>query len=74
VIINGLGTHSTGSQRRYYSRGLKPGITYTYVVRVQVMRNGQVQEDTQTVTLTAGQSTALAFAFHATPQQVATNP
>ena len=74
VMINGLETRSTGSRRQYYSSGLKPGLTYTYVVRAQVIRNGQVQEDTQTVTLAAGQTNSLAFRFNATPQQVATTP
>ena len=74
VIINGLETRSTGSRRQFYSLGLKPGLTYAYVVRAEVIRNGQVQEDTQSVRLTVGQSTAVAFRFNATPQQVATNP
>jgi hypothetical protein len=30
-----------------------------------------MQEDTQTVTLTAGQITAVAFGFNAAPQQMA---
>ena len=50
VIINGLETRSTGSRRQFYSSGLKPGLKYTYVVRGEVVRNGQVQEDTRTVT------------------------
>ncbi len=73
VIINGLETRSTGSRRQFYSSGLKPGLNYTYVVRAQVIRNGQVQEDTQKVTLTAGQINAVAFGFNAV-QQVATTP
>jgi uncharacterized protein (TIGR03000 family) len=74
VIINGRETRSTGSRRQYCSSGLKPGVTYTYVVRAQVIRNGKVQEDTQTVKLAAGQITAVTFGFNATPQQVATTP
>ncbi len=73
VVINGRETRSTGSRRQFYSSGLTPGLTYTYVVRAQVIRNGQVQEDTQTVKLTAGQITAVAFGFNAAPQ-VATTP
>lgn len=72
VIINGRETSSKGSRRQYYSSGLKAGVTYTYVVRAQVIRNGKVQEDTQRVTLTGGQSSALVFGLNATPQQVAT--
>ena len=73
VTINGRETRSTGSRRQFYSSGLQPGLNYTYVVRAQVIRNGQVQEDTQKVTLTAGQITAVAFGFNAAPQ-VATTP
>ena len=74
VIINGRETRSTGSRRVFYSAGLRPGLGYTYVIRAQVVRDGQVQQDTRTVTLTAGQITAVAFGFNATPQQVATTP
>ncbi|MCE5301942.1 MAG: TIGR03000 domain-containing protein [Planctomycetaceae bacterium] len=71
VTINGLQTRSTGSRRQFVSYGLKPGFSYKYVVRAQVVRNGQLQEDTRTVTLTAGEITAVAFGFNATSQQVA---
>ena len=64
VTINGLATHSTGSRREFVSYGLKPGLTYKYVVHAQVARNGKLLEDTQTVTLTAGQTTAVAFGFN----------
>lgn len=74
VTINGMETRSTGSQRQFCSLGLEPGRRYPYVVRAQVVRNGQVQEDTRTAILTAGQSASLNFGFNAAPQQVATNP
>jgi uncharacterized protein (TIGR03000 family) len=74
VTINGRETGSTGSRRQYVSNGLQPGLTYKYVVHAEVVRDGQVQEDTQTVTLTVGQTTAVAFGFNATPLQVATTP
>ena len=66
VSINGLATKSTGSRRQFVSFGLKSGLTYKYVVKAQVVRNGQTQEDTRTVTLTAGQVTAVAFGFNVT--------
>ena len=71
LIINGRETTSTGSRRLFYSTGLTPRLSYTYVIRAQVVRNNQVQDDTRTVSLTAGQITAVAFGFNATPQQVA---
>jgi uncharacterized protein (TIGR03000 family) len=71
VSVNGMETRSTGSQRQFISYGLKPGFSYKYVVKAQVIRNGQTQEDTQTVTLTAGQITSVAFGFNSAPQQVA---
>ncbi|MEN6406612.1 MAG: TIGR03000 domain-containing protein [Thermoguttaceae bacterium] len=71
VTINGLQTSSSGCRRQFVSYGLKSGFSYKYVVRAQVVRNGQVQEDTRTVTLTAGDITAVAFGFNTTSQQVA---
>jgi uncharacterized protein (TIGR03000 family) len=72
VSINGLETKSTGSRRQFVSFGLKSGLSYKYVVKAQVVRSGQTQEDTRTVTLTAGQVTAVAFGFNVgAGQQVA---
>ena len=56
---------------QFVSFGLKPGFSYKYVVKAQVVRNGQVQEDTRTVTLTAGEVTAVAFGFNTPAEQVA---
>jgi uncharacterized protein (TIGR03000 family) len=73
VTINGLETKNVGSRREFVSYGLKPGFSYKYVVKVQVDREGQTLEDTQTVILTAGQIKAVAFGFNANPaEQVAT--
>ena len=47
VYINGKETHSTGSRRQYVSYGLQSGMSYKYVVKVQVVRNGELQEDTK---------------------------
>lgn len=71
VTVNGLETKSIGSRRQFVSFGLKPGFSYKYVVRAEVVRNGQLQEDTQTVMLTAGKITAVAFGFNTTSQQYA---
>jgi uncharacterized protein (TIGR03000 family) len=73
VTVNGRETTSTGSRRQFISYGLKAGFSYKYVVRAEVVRNGQPQTDTREITLAAGQITAVAFGFNAAPsQQVAT--
>jgi uncharacterized protein (TIGR03000 family) len=69
VIVNGLETRSTGSRRQFISYGLKPGLSYKYVIKAEVVRNGTVVADTRSVTLTAGQVTAIAFGFNATPAE-----
>lgn len=72
VTINGLKTTSSGTRRQFISHGLKPGFIYTYVVKAKLVRDGQLLEDTRTVTLTAGKITAVAFGFNATPvEQIA---
>jgi uncharacterized protein (TIGR03000 family) len=72
VMVNGIETRSVGSKRQFVSFGLKPGLSYKYVVRATIIREGQLVEDTQTVTLMAGQITAVAFGFNAeTGPQVA---
>jgi uncharacterized protein (TIGR03000 family) len=73
VTVNGLETKSTGSRRQFISYGLQAGLSYKYVVKAEVVRNGQLVEDTRTVSLTAGQISAVAFGFNSTPaEQVAT--
>jgi uncharacterized protein (TIGR03000 family) len=64
VTVNGLATSSVGSRRQFISHGLQSGLSYKYVVKAEVVRNGQTVEDTRTVTLTAGQITAVAFGFN----------
>lgn len=72
VTVNGLETKSVGSKRQFISYGLKAGLTYKYVVKAEIVRNGQVVENTRTVSLTAGQISAVAFGFNTTPaEQVA---
>ena len=61
VLVNGIATRSTGSQRRYVSRNLTPGFDYTYEVRAEVMVDGKPVMQTKTVQLRAGQQAKLAF-------------
>lgn len=67
VSVNGLATHSTGSRRQFVSYGLKPGFSYKYEIRAEVVRDGKTQEDARTVVLTAGMNTAVAFGFNTNP-------
>jgi uncharacterized protein (TIGR03000 family) len=69
VTVNGRETKSTGSRRQFISYGLKPGLSYKYVVKAEVVRDGQIVEDTRTVALTAGQITAVAFGFNVMPSE-----
>ena len=68
VTINGLETRACGSRRRFVSCGMKPGLSYKYVVNAQVVRDGWVVEDTRTIVLTAGQNTGVAFGFNSEQQ------
>jgi uncharacterized protein (TIGR03000 family) len=63
VFVNGLATKSQGEQRRFVSRGLEPGFEYTYEIKAVVDRDGTPLEETQLVTLTAGQSSDLLAFF-----------
>jgi uncharacterized protein (TIGR03000 family) len=72
VTVNGRLTKSTGSRRQFVSYGLQPGLSYKYVVKAEVVREGQTVEDTRTISLTAGGMEAVAFGFNLTPpEQVA---
>ncbi|MBN2023730.1 MAG: TIGR03000 domain-containing protein [Pirellulales bacterium] len=67
VFINGVETKSIGSRRRYVSYGLEPGLTYKYEVRAELVRDGRIAEETQTVYLMAGDSEGVAFGFNRQP-------
>jgi len=71
VFINGQPTSITGTHRHYVSYGLTPGYQYAYDVRVQMMRDGKLVEQSKKVQLQAGQTAKLAFDFNA-PQPVQT--
>lgn len=61
VYINGRATSSTGTMRQYASPNLSQGKTYTYEVRAEANRGGQVVKQTETVQLRAGETRNLAF-------------
>jgi uncharacterized protein (TIGR03000 family) len=64
VTINGLVTKSTGSKRSFVSYGLRPGYTYKYEVKAEVVFEGKVVTDTKLVSLTAGERNGVAFGFN----------
>ena len=64
VTINGLLTKSTGSKRHFVSYGLLPGYTYKYEVKAQVVREGKIVTEVQTISLTAGDRGGVAFNFN----------
>lgn len=73
VYVNDMKTTSTGPERRYVSRGLEPGRTYTFNVRAEYQRDGQTVTETRVIRLTAGRTGSLAFgqAAGSQPPQVA---
>jgi uncharacterized protein (TIGR03000 family) len=66
VTINALPTRTEGSRRRYVSYGLRPGLGYKYLIRVEVAENGRLLEDFRTIVLTAGDHEGVAFGFNLT--------
>ena len=64
MTINGLLTKSTGSKRHFVSYGLRPGYTYKYVVKAEIVHEGKVYDEEKTVSLTAGEQNGVAFGFN----------
>ncbi len=71
VFVNGLATTSTGAQRRYVSNGLDQGFSYTYELRVELERNGQLVTETKTVKVKAGDVTEVKFDLNNDSEKVA---
>jgi uncharacterized protein (TIGR03000 family) len=61
VFVNDLATNSTGAERHFVSRGLKPGRSYSYKLRVQFDRDGKPVTEDKVVRLTSGENVQLAF-------------
>jgi uncharacterized protein (TIGR03000 family) len=71
VTINGMLTKSTGSKRHFVSYGLRPGYTYKYEVKAEIVREGRILTETQTVSVTAGDRGGVAFGFNVPPENLA---
>jgi uncharacterized protein (TIGR03000 family) len=61
VFVNDRPTTSTGSDREYISRDLRPGATYSYTVRAEFERDGKPVSEEKSVRLTTGQTASLSF-------------
>ncbi len=76
VFVNDAETKSEGLNRRYISRGLVSGRTYTYTVRVEFERDGQKVSETKTAKLLTSSTVDLVFDSAASDdtEQVADTP
>jgi len=67
VFINDRPTTSTGERRTYFTGVVAPGASYTFRIRAEVQRSGELLKDTRTVTAIAGAVESLAFNFDQKP-------
>jgi len=76
LFVNDAKTRSTGAFRRFVSRGLQPGASYTYTVRAEIDRNGKTLTDEKTIKVTGGTAARVAFNFDESQsdEQVAEKP
>jgi uncharacterized protein (TIGR03000 family) len=61
VFVNDRPTTSTGIDREYISRDLRPGAGYNYTVRAEYDRDGKPVTEEKSIRLTAGQTASLSF-------------
>ena len=61
VYVNGYRTKQTGEVRTFAAKNLEVGETYAFEIRVVAVRDGRTYEDVQSTTLTAGDTSSLAF-------------
>jgi len=73
IFVNGTKTTSQGARRQFLSRGLVAGKTYEFVVRMAVDRDGQVEESTKVVALSAGERSKVSFVSEAAPAVATTS-
>jgi uncharacterized protein (TIGR03000 family) len=51
----------TSAERSFDTPELQPGVTYSYTIRAEVTRDGQVVKESKRVTVRAGQETVVEF-------------
>lgn len=71
VYVNDEATESEGPVRQYISHGLREGYSYTYVVRVEQMVDGEKLTDVKRVRLRAGSTERLVFDLPEAGQSIA---
>ena len=71
IFVNDRPTTSEGTTRSYVSRGLKPGVSYSFEVRAEMPQDGKTTVQSRTIKLTAGSSERIRFHFGGT--EVATD-
>ena len=69
VTVNGYETKSTGTRRQYVSYGLQAGQSYKYEVKAEIVRDGQIVEESKTVVMVAGSKNSAQFAFAVEPAE-----
>lgn len=72
VYVNDNLTSTPGDLRRYVSRNLLEGEVYTYEVRAEVMRDGEVVAQTKVIDLAAGTEKRIQFDFEPVESVVTT--
>lgn len=65
VYVNDKLTSTEGSKRAFVSFGLEDGFEYEYHVRAEVVRDGKLYPETQTILLHAGENLSVSFPFKA---------
>jgi uncharacterized protein (TIGR03000 family) len=67
LTIDGQVSSQTSSTRYLVTPDLPPGKDFSYTVVAEAMLNGQLVQQSQTVTVRAGQTTPVTFTFSTTP-------
>ncbi len=68
VYVNDRLTTSTGEVRQFVSRGLESGRSYRFEIRAEMIDNGNIVTDTQSVIVTAGAQENVRFAMASAPK------
>jgi uncharacterized protein (TIGR03000 family) len=74
VLINDKPTTSTGTVRKFTSRGLEPGRVYTYHLKAEYEKDGQAMVKEKTVQVRVGESLAVTLGEADPEVKVAAKP
>ena len=73
LLVNGRETNLSGAVRNFVSAGLAEDRQYDYAISMRLTRNGKVEEQTRTVSVSGGQRHVVAFETPAAAAAVAVN-